>query len=356
MATAFVGSLVHDYLRPAVPGATMKRVVEAAGDAKVRVQEMLPILDANPPYARFLLMQSFLSERVARWAEEDPENPDQEHLLLDRALALLGKSAVRNVVVATRLGRAAGSGLPRRKSEPLGVSPKDQLRFGIQAEAFCEDQKIVQPEIAFQAGIHYDWIYGLVARSRAVRDCRMATEEAFKEGLAMAHVAYELGVKQRAIQHGKYVFGAALLCPLGKALMMALFPKTMGDRSWAGFLTACEKYRNFKRDAFRILEKRRFPMGHAQLSSVFASFFGFFRPVEKAIRFYEEPYLLRTADPNLFQLSMILSIAAALRAADGALESQHRDWLRGAGIRDKDLEGILARTAPPKDEEEGADA
>src|SRR5687767_9229816 len=99
-------SLLKDFIAPSIPGKTMMDIMAAAGDEKVRVENFYSILQGNQAYSQMILNVGFLSTRIAEWVEEDPKRHDKVEVFLDRVLSLLGKVAMRNLVVCLRLNRS----------------------------------------------------------------------------------------------------------------------------------------------------------------------------------------------------------------------------------------------------------
>ena len=58
--------------------------------------------------------------------------------------------------------------------------------------------------------------------------------------------------------------------------------------------------------------KNTFALTYPECSALFTSFLGAFAPIEKAIRFHREPWMLAKGEPNLLLLTHVLAISATL--------------------------------------------
>ena len=181
---------------------------------------------------------------------------------------------------------------------------------------------------------------------------------AHSEGLLMARAAYKIAVqmKGKTIKHEKYVFAGALLIPLGKVLMAQCFPKDRAEKSWLALQGEIDKSITMRKEAYNVIERRRFLVTHAQLAAVFVSFFIIFRPIEKAIAYYRDPYYMKKVDPALFQLANIFSLAQILQEnfvstkipLEDLITEHHQDFMRTIRMQHKKLLEILGELAKEK--------
>jgi hypothetical protein len=332
--------IVRNYLVPLYPGRSLSRTLDVVSDETLRVHALSPVLERNQAYSQMLISLNFLSKRVSEWEAEGHHPADRERIILGRVLGLLGKSAARNFVACIRFGRIVGKGLPRKAQEKAQFNnPRDVIKLAITAEEFCQERKWIHSEYAFEAGLHYDFLSGLLTARKAPAEAVRSVEETFKEGLRIARIAYGIGQKIENVPHGNRLFGAALLVPSGKILMQLIYPKTSQDRSWAAWLKESEKMPPEVKVHQATLENRRFEWNHAELSSLIASSFARLRPLSAAIRYYQEPYYLKEAQPELHLLAGLLSVSATV--SNGfPLQRFHRQWLAQVGITEESLVSI----------------
>jgi hypothetical protein len=348
--------LLSGTLLPLAPDPVALGVMQASGQEDVRAEDMAPLLDGDATYRSYLFAQTFLAERMSEWLSENEGAPERNRILLDRLLRLLGKTPVRNLVACARIGRVVeaaekagavqgaktadgaskGPALGPGKDEgKISVTPSRVIPCALAAENLCQEKGWVNPQGAFAAGLHYDGLAALLKARAAPPDEKSALDAAFKEGTLIGKMAYELGQRVGKVQHGRYLFAAGLLLPVGKALMGSLYPASLDAKSWAKFVKACDQAGERAPELLLFGERRRFAVTHAELSSLVANFGALLRPIEKAIYFYPEPYLLKRADADLYQLSSVLSVAARMarfKEQRPPLEAFHESWLKANGI------------------------
>ncbi len=333
---------------PSSLGHTLKNILEAHADENVRAFQLAPLFEVNPVYTSWLLAQPMLTRKVAEWTEEDPKRTDKDLVFARRSLSLLGKSATRNFAASARLIRSGEAGTPRKKTDRVQVQPAQLIPSALAAENFCLERSWVHSEIAFWAGLHYDWITALVAAKKAPKEIKTTLYEAFREGVRMGQIAYDLARQLRSVKHGQYVFGAAVLAPIGKGLLSAAFPGNGGVKTWAGHLQSCEKLGAIRPFAEEFLQKQRFGTTSVELSSLYVLSLGLFSEVEPAIRYSREPWMLE-GQPDLEQLAMMLSIAGSLavnvrlkKEEDLPLSKQERAWLAKNKLSEESIRKTLA--------------
>jgi hypothetical protein len=318
-ASAELSRLLKDFLLPAVPPITVLETIRAAGNEKMRVQELMPLIQKNPSLQHFLMKLTFLANKVKDWRAEVPDTVDHSVVITERILALLGKNLVRNIAASIALNRLLGANLPRKsKDTGLNIDYTQQLPFATGAQEYCLDRKLMHADMAFNAGLHYDLLTTLLTKRKASQEQKAAIKDAFHEGFAIARIAYKVGQKMRKIRHDRYVFAGALMVPAGKVIMGMLFPKELKEKSWAQLLADCDKHPIGRFLALEAYESRRLPFTYSEISGLLASFGETLRPVERAITFVSRPYYLDTIDPGLASLAGLWSVSrSAAQAKDG---------------------------------------
>jgi hypothetical protein len=273
-----------------------------------------------------------LTEKVISWKSEVPENVDHTPVIIDRILGLLGKDLVRNILISIRMNRVLGTNLPRKsKDTTLSLKFEDYVPLGIVAQDYCSEQKLMHTSMAFNAGLHYDWVTTLLNKMKASADQKAQVKEVFKEGFLTARIAYRLAQKMGRMQLDRYVFAGGLVLPLGKVLMHVLFPKDLKEKSYAQFIADCEKHPKGKRFMMEALEHRRFPITHLELSSLLACFGETLRPVELAISQAQHSSYLEEFAPEQMQLASlweVANMAAQDNLAKLAFSSRQNEFLK----------------------------
>jgi hypothetical protein len=351
--------LLSGTLLPIAPDPVALGVFQATGHEDVRAEALGPIIGDDSGYQRYLFAQTFLAERMSEWLTENEGMPNRNQILLDRLLRLLGKIPVRNLVACAQLDRmlgdsakGPGSGAaagkppgPGKEEGKITVTPSRVIPYALAAETLAQDKGWVNPQGAFNAGLHYDWLAAVLKKRSAPPDEKTALDAAFKEGLAVGRMANELGQRVGKIQHGKSLFAAGLLLPIGKALMTSLFPASLDERSWAKFVKFCDQAGDRVFDYYLYSEHRRFPITHAELSSLVVNFGALHRSVEKAIYFYPYPERLKKVDADLYQLSSALSVAvrmARYKEQMPPFEAFQQRWMTSNGIDNAKLKAASA--------------
>lgn len=305
------------------------------------------IIESNPAYTHLIQSLDFFVQRGAKWREDAIASPDGADKPrpepVERVMGLLGKPATRNVLLCLRMLKGI-RGLPRSSKDQLLVDPKEQLKRALGVEEYCQENYVANPDWAFLGALHYDWISFRLAKEKgAPLEIKAALEEAWKEGFRIARIAYALGARQKDLKHQKYVFGAGLLLPLGRALMPWIYAKPAQGPSWKEFLADCEKYKSLKNLALDILEVRRFPVTPAEISGLIASFLGPYQPVEKSISLYQRPYYLKEIDPDQYRLSLLLSVAHSIQSGEIPDVPEKRRRILELGVPEKELLAIARK-------------
>jgi len=343
--TEQLSKLTKSYFLPSTPGSTLTRVFGLFSGTDFNTQELLDILDANPACGHSILKQKLLAQKIKQWIEEDPERPDQIKFLTKRVVGLLGRAAVRNLVVSFRLSRMTGDEMPRKKEESLPLQPQSQIPFAIKTENYCQDTKLAFTEMGFVGGLHYDWLTALLEHRKASDDSKVALKEAYAEGFLTAQYAYKICQQIKGVRLDRSVFAAALVLPLGKVLMSVVFPKSGGPQAWSGVMSECAKYGKRKQDAEDYFERKTFQVTYPELTALYVQAFEVLGAAGPSIRYALEPWLLLGGDRDQYQLAMILSISTTLVRAEGRkpgelpLREFQKKWMKQSGVK----EGVLSK-------------
>jgi hypothetical protein len=311
--------LLDQYLLSAAPDPILSRIIAAHGDRSLGAQELAQVVQESPELTRAFLEQKSLARRIAEWSEEQPGRADLQDFLVKRVAGLLGKTAVRDQVARLLLPQP-------------GIGKPAEITYARKAEAEVESRSWAFAEIAFQAGLHYDWLASQLSIRRAPRDAVRVLDESFLEGLATARFAHAISLRLRSLELGRFAFAAAALLPLGRALMATVFPwsrlRDEAGRSGAPWSAAY----------LDLLEGRRFETSTPELSGLFIVSFGLLREVEPAVRFGLEPWLLEGLNPAQKELAWVLSLSSRL-ARGGLPAREQRRWMELRGLDSTKISG-----------------
>jgi hypothetical protein len=307
---------------------------------------LLHLLDANPACAHSILKQKLLAQKIAQWLQEDAKRTDQIGFLTKKVVGLLGKAAVRNLIASYRLSRMTNAGMPRKKDEEVTLNPQQQIPFAIKTESHCQDRQWAFAEMSFIGGLHYDWLTALLAYQKGPDDAKKILPEVYQEGLLSAQYAYKICQQIKGVRLDRFVFSAAIVLPLGKALMCTVFPKGASPSAWSVSMADWAKYGKYKSDAEDFFEKKLFQITYPTLTALYVEAMGLLAPAGPAIRYAMEPWHLLGGDPNQYQLAMILSMATTLARAGALKPSEHlplkefqKKWMKQSGVK----EGVLQK-------------
>jgi len=347
-----------------VSSGSLRTILGAIQDETVRVHDLQPLIEANPVYRDSLLKLDLLSKRITEWNAEVPEHGLDESILLNRSLGLLGKQATRNAIFSIGIQRSAGTPFPKKgpkqngPKDSLKINPREQLLYALTSEEYCQENHFVSSDHAFMAGLHYDWIAARAIQQKLPPEIKTSLAEAHKEGLLIARCAYQVAGKLKTVPHGKSIFAAGLLIPIGKVLMGFTYPRSH-TTPYAVWIADFKKTQGgaLEWDYFEYQERRRFVLSHLELSAVLTSFFGHLAPIELAIAYAREPYALKLTKPDLYTVSMILSLGRAIAALVGGLKTprervvtpSHLQWLTENRIPHEALQEIQDLVKSGKD-------
>ncbi len=176
-------NILGDFLRPVAPDPVLLRVIEAACDENVRAGELGPWITSDVGYRNYIFAQTFLSERISDWFEENAKSANREEIALERTLGLLGKSPIRNLLACARVQRILGSSAEASLGDNLevkiNVRPTEFVPYALEAEKICQDRLWISPETAFSAGIHYDWLAAIIKKRAGVPEEKSALTSAY---------------------------------------------------------------------------------------------------------------------------------------------------------------------------------
>jgi len=332
---------ISTYLQPCVPGTTLEEVLSIVHNADLYPKDIAPVVINNQAYEQSILRIDFLQAKIKDWISESPEGQANYSKILGRIFTLLGKQASRNLVACIRINKLLGV-LPKKEQERMALMPKEQLKHGIAAEEFCQNRDYAFSDFAFIGGLHFDLLFAAMTKAKASRDALTAFSTQWVESLRAAHFAYEIASRQNSFKWNDRLFSAALCMGIGKLLMITLYPKELGAKSWLGFLAECEKLKFGRWIHFQTQESKRFDVTHSELSSLVVSYSHFLTPIEKAIRYYQDPYFLKKLEPDLFRVSAICNLSSALSMGQ-PFDEGHRRLQKEIGLTDDQIKTITTK-------------
>lgn len=307
--TAQVTELVRDYLAPLTPGKVLERFLEASFNTEVTSATLAKLVETNPLYAHYLQKLDILKEKVKQWQEETPKEEGTARIT-QFIITLLGPAVTRNAILSTWITRRAGPGLPRKDGVPFTIAPRTQLKYALVAFDYAEDNKLANRDLAYLSGFCFDWMAALVEKKGgAIKSEKKYIDEIWATAILSSRVAYELAAIPKNFKLSRYAFSATMMAFLGRFLMVVSFPK-----NWRDLVKHCGTHGPNAFLAMRILEGKRFAFTHAEAGSLCAGQLQMLKPAEPAIRFYQEPYLLKTKDPKSSELAAI--VQAAIRITE----------------------------------------
>lgn len=288
--------LLKDFLEKVAPRINLPRVswaiLESFSNIDVKAEKVAQALRSNPYYEdQFFRVIASMSKR-----ETQPS--------LESAIVLLGMQNTRNLVVALQLVRTASKAHPEWSKEgKLMMTPSDVLQYALQTEAVFIDKKTDYVDTAYAAGVLFDaMIQIMIHVGDGDKKVREYIDNIYKHSLRTAQISMEIVKTMPDFSFKKFAFSAGLIHDIGKAAMAILQP------SYMNFQEECVK-REIPR-AIRILcERQKYGTDHAAIGALVCSSFKIFKGVDRAILFHHEPYLLKSVDKNLFQLSSLICLA-----------------------------------------------
>lgn len=300
--TAIGPDLFHRFLTeiaiPLRPLATTNRVLKSFEKGDVDARSIAEVLQGNPYIDHFLTI-------VLRSKGFKGDAPS-----IHAIVSLLGMEPSRNLVCAMQLfRRITRQHLEVTAEGKLKLEVDRLLRYGIKAETFATEQNIEHEDVAFSAGLLFDYLAFLAEqRFHAKGPFFQLLDQVFDHGLRTGRIAYELSSQLTQFRYSRYIFAAGLLHDIGKPVMDLLFPAECAT-----------PYSQFQADMLRgaqdrftthFKEKERFGITHEHFSSMLAFHFDLFKPIERGLLFHHDPYLVVATDPWLYDFASILATAS----------------------------------------------
>jgi len=332
---------IPQYLIPCVPGATFRETMNLVLAPQHYAIDLAGPIDRNPAYSDWILRTDFLQSRIKEWMSESNEGQIKNRSILEKIFSLLGKQASRNLITCIQLNKIQGT-LPRKAKDQFTAKPQEQLKHALAAEEYCSSREYAFSDVAFLGGLQYDFLTSVLTRVKASRDTQSAVAQQWVESLKTAGFAYEIASRMSGgFVHNDKVFSAALSIGIGKVLQIAHYPKEQGQSSYGAFLAELDKLKAGKFTAL-LKEEQRFEHPHWEWGSLFAMFFRFLMPVEKAIYFYLKPYELKKLYPDQYKVASVLHLAQGMAGGIGFC-GMKKEIMKDLGVTEDVLKKIQTK-------------
>ena len=229
---------------------------------------------------------------------------------------------------------------PKTESEfetiPQLSDYKTYLEFGTKAEEVSMTIRNSYPGQAFSGGILFDYIRhylkGVVSdqiKEPSLKNTNKYVEEIFKDGIRAGIAANEI-VQKISIPHQKFVFVAALVHNLGKALLFGYDPIAF-EKSFLDSTGSKDSKKRLESDE---AEDFHFGLDHAQAGSLYLGRLPFLVELDRSIDYHHNPHLLKFSSPKLYALACVLRVSGALAKI---YQKTRKENPNVEGIRDQRL-------------------
>lgn len=350
-----------NFIPSLIPGMTLQEFLQATADPKILPAQLVQRVNDDPEFKAYLVQAVSMRKKSSWDAEEQktekkeekkdgkkdgkgapeaapPSEAEKPNFQKDEKLFhLIGRGGVRNLYIAHRLKKVFNL--------EKDLDPRQALNHAIYAEEFCQDRYIAYPDYAYFAGLHFDWLGVMFDKDKATQ-AKAYLEEIWTKSLKTAVLSYQFGlVAPPGFKYEKELFAAGLVVELGKVLMSYFF-KQDHKPTWKEYQSKCSRVENkHKTDLYNFfLEKRSFPITHNEFSSVLVNTMKFLRPVEAAIYYYREPYMLQMSNKELFVLAVILKVASEINVKNTKIGETDLKFLQKAGFQEAKLTQAIDKT------------
>ncbi|MEK6705852.1 MAG: HDOD domain-containing protein [Bdellovibrionota bacterium] len=308
--------------------STSRAILEAFSNIDVTAERVGNVLQNNAyyEYTFFRFLESLLKE--------------QRTMSLEKGIVLVGMQNARNLIIAVQMYRSITGKHPGwDKDQKLVIVPKEILKYAIKTEEFITSSKGQYSDTAYAAGLVFDFLAFIASGIEGLKSRLLDyIELVYKHSLRSAVVAVEVVNTLPNFGFHKYLFSSCLLHDVGKIVMAIL------DENYLGFIAEQRKH-ECPRAVRQFIEKEAFGLEHQIFSGLICHYLGVFRPVEKAVTFHHNPFLLRRS--NSFQLASMVCLATNIannfKKTDKADDPVLKAW-KGIELRDFniDLRSVMA--------------
>lgn len=272
---------------------TSRNIIEAFSNIDVKAERVAQILRSNQYYEAvvFRLIESLgKRENVGR---------------LEAAVVLMGMQNARNTIIALQLLRMVRGGHPEwTKEGRLKTNPNEVLKYALRTEESLSGRKDSYSDTAYAAGLIFD-ILALVATELAQDKKKTLAfiDSVYTLGLKTAQIGVELANTIQDFGFKKYVFSSCLIHDIGRIILAIV------DPAYPVFVEECGK-KDLPRQVRHFAEIQRFGVSHALLGGMCCEYFHAFQPIQKAILFHHDPYLIKGGMDGLGQLASLICLSS----------------------------------------------
>ncbi|MCM2277797.1 MAG: HDOD domain-containing protein [Oligoflexia bacterium] len=271
---------------------TSRHIIEAFSNIDVKAERVAQILRANQYYEAILF----------RIVESLGKRESVERL--EGAIVLLGMQNTRNTMIALQLLRMVKGGHPEwTKEGKLKVNPAEVLKYALRTEELLSGRKDGYSDTAYAAGLIFDILALLASEMAQDKKKTLATIDAvYLHGLRTAQIAAEISSSIPDFGFKKYVFSACLIHDIGKIIHAIINP------AYSQFIEDSGK-KELPRQIRHFAERQRFGVSHSLLGGLCCEYFHAFQPVQKAILYHHNPYLIKGGMDGLGQLASLICLS-----------------------------------------------
>lgn len=326
------------------PGPHLRKILDILDDPERSPRDAMPWILHQPFLEQGILRLEILRPRLEDWISEYPEGQVPWNQILERILGLLGRRMLSHVLLALHLHACART-LPRGKKDRFRLNPPDLLKHALEMEEFCENEGIQGARQVFYAAFHYDLLSILYQREKMGKEPLNFLAESWKEAKLIGKVAYRLGKSLPAGPSGESgitesLMPAAILIPLGQSLVGSLYPRELGEKSYAQKLTTWWKS-PWAMTLQSLFEPKEFGILSREASSLFVLSSGILRDLEPLVLGSENPDLFRGHDLRIFRGSVVLHLAREI-ASKRKIHRYAERWAEQVGLPSPFIQDAVA--------------
>lgn len=336
MAQSALGTIVSEFLMPLGLGSMSTRFLDSLEQPHAdEMGALRQVLEANPLYCQWLENSKWDLLKKSKWAEND------EKMSASQILYLRGGAHVRDALLTLRLMRMNPGEVPAIGAAPT-LQPEKKLLHALEIEKVSQEQRLAHERTNYRAGLVFDQLTAIFERKKMMNAAvQTARTECWKMGLKAGKVVYQLGSDLKFFKYQKHAFSAGILLFAGIWVMHArhTIPSSEGP-AYKEFVERMKKKKLYRDpEIAAIFERQEYTIPSNAWASLIAAFSENFRPIEKALFYVHEPYILRKKHPDLFRLSILLATGYQL-AIEGTLNEFHRKRLTEIGVHASQLKGV----------------
>lgn len=269
-----------------------RRVLESFWNPDITAEKIGQLAASNPFYGHQIY-------KLIDLLTKKPTRP-----LMESNIVMMGMQNSRNFLVGLQLMKLVAGKQPSWTSEgKLFPPPSDLLKFAILTEEAIKNKKSEAALMAFSSGFIYDLLVMLsLELGMDARKYFPFIDAIYKHGRRTAMVGLEIMECVPEFGLKKFLYPACLMHDTGKIIMSIL------DPNYLSFYESCLN-KQPPRAVRYLAEQQIYGINHALFSSLICQCLKIFEPIHEALLFHHEPFLLRSRNKGLYQLSSIISLS-----------------------------------------------